>query len=176
MINNTYYAYDIHLNSNNELMIAKYKVYDETIENRSGKKQSYRHYDYLGVDIPSNIEEALYELREENYLPMTRFRQNNFNVEVKNPLVYTKLMLLGFHHQILEKFYSLGHGYDNFDITTYITYINMNTGKVSFMEVGKYWAYDRRKIKLLEDEGYLPEEKSYYYLEKRQEEDLKRKR
>ena len=50
MINNTYYAYDIHLNSNNELMIAKYKVYDETIENRSGKKQSYRHYDYLGVD------------------------------------------------------------------------------------------------------------------------------
>ena len=176
MVNQIYNAYDIHLNSNNELMVAKYKVYDETIEGRNGKRTSYRHYNYLGVDIPENIEDEIYELQQEGYLPMTRFKNNSFDIETKNPLVSAKLMLLGFHHQILEKFYSLGHGYKDIDLMTYVTYINMTTGKISVMETGRQRVYDNMAIRLLEDEGYVPEERSFYYLVQNQDLDSEKKR
>lgn len=176
MINQIYDAYDIHLNSNNELMIAKYKVYDENVEGNYGKIESFRRYNYVGVEVPQDITLRISELKQEEYLPMNRFRPVSFDVEAKNPLIYAKLMILGLNHQILEKFYSLGYGYDDMDLTTYITYINMNTGKVSSMEIGRYKVYDDMKIRFLEDQGYVPEERSFYHLAQSQELDSEMKR
>lgn len=176
MINRVYNAYDIHLNSDNELMIAKFKVYDETVENNQGKIKSFRHYDYVGVEVPQDIKLRLSELKQQEYLPMNKFRPVSFDFETKNPLIYAKLMLLGLNHQILEKFYSLGHGYDNMDLTTYITYVNMNTGKIASMEVERFKVYDDMQIRFLEDQGYISEEKSFYHSVQSQELDSGMKR
>ena len=40
----------------------------------------------------------------------------------------------------------------------------MTTGKISVMETGRQRVYDNMAIRLLEDEGYVPEERSFYYL------------
>lgn len=158
MITQIYLAYDVHLNSNSELMIAKYKVSDESLETSRGKAQTYRNYDYIGVEIPLNIEDKLDLLRQEGYMPINKFQPASFDVATENPLVSIKLLLLGYQHQILEKFYKVGSGYD-YSIYAYITYINMNSGKVSIMKIGNY-SIDA--LNELEKDGYVPFEKSFY--------------
>ena len=163
-------AYDIHLNSNNDLIIAKYLVSDEAVTDVNGKSQTYRSYHYAGFEIPENIDVRLAELVQEGYLPMNRFQPARFDVEVKNPLVYAKALLLGYHHQMLEKFYQVGSGYD-YDVTTYITYVHMTTGKVSVLKLDNIKFCSGDKIKELEDSGFIPFERSFYYAYSKENED-----
>lgn len=162
MENNEYYAYDVSLNDNNELFIVKYKVVDETFLNTRRKIESVRKYNYAGFEIPDNIQARIEELTLEGYLPINRFKTAVFDLVSTNPLVNAKMLFLGFEHRLLEKVYSLGSGYDDMNLTTYITYINLKTGKISFMKVNSYGYYNEDKIKELEENGYVPVERSFY--------------
>ena len=161
MVNQIYYAYDIHLNNFNQLVIAKYRI-SESSELVKGKPESNYKYEYLGFELHEDIEKRLVELYREGYLPINKFRNVSFDVDIRSPLVFAKLLLLGLNHQLLEKFYRIGSGYD-YDVTAYITYINMITGEISSMKVGNYGAFSDEKIKELEDWGYIPHEKSFAY-------------
>lgn len=156
------YAYDIMVNDNKELILTKYMVVDENIKTQNGKIRSYRSYQYLGYEVVDDISLRIDELTLEGYLPVNRFKPMSFDIETFNPLIYTKLMLLSNKCRLLEKMYYIGRGYDA-NIRTYISYINMYTGKISCMKVGEIGMATPIKIKELELEHYKPFNESYYY-------------
>ena len=155
-----YYAYDVYL-ENNELVLAKYQVSDENIEDERGKLRTYRSYHLLDVEIPDNIENTIAELTFKGYFPIQKFTVLSFNVRSNKPLVNAKFFLLGMNHRLLEKTYSVGSGYDNLNITTSVTYINMKTGKISSAIVDVL-DLNEEVIKQLEEKGYVPMENSFY--------------
>lgn len=160
MKNNENYAYDIKLSDNNELIIVKYKVVDESFENSKGKIVSKRNYVYYGFEYPENIELRIKELLLQGYHPITDFGVKNTNIVSFNPL--TNLELFLGKYCILEQFYSLGSGYNNMNLKTFITCINIKNGKISSKAIRSYSSYDENTIKELEEQGYVLDEKSFY--------------
>lgn len=155
-----YYAYDVYL-ENNELVLAKYQVSDENIKDKRGKMRTYRSYHLLGVELPINIEQTMSELYSKGFYPVQKFRDIPFDVASNNPLINAKFFLLGLNHRLLEKTYSIGNGYDNLNVTSYVVYINMKTGKI-FSATVDVLDLNERVIRQLEDKGYVPMENSFY--------------
>ena len=167
MKNQEYFAYDVHLDSNKNLVIAKYRFYDESGVNSYGKNCTYREYEFLDVEIPTDIEARIQELSIEGYLPINRFQDCSFDAFSKSPLINAKMMLLKFHCKELEKVYVVTDEPDH-DILTFVTYINMINGQISVMKVNNYIFYTEYNIRELEYYGYVPMENSFYVSYKNQ--------
>ncbi len=162
MINNIYYAYDVVVNDNYELSIVKYKIVDENRKNKNGKIETIRKYEEYDVEIPENIEVRIKELINSGLMPITQFKRDSFDLELSNPLINAKLLILSLNHRLIEKFYKLNNEFGNMSITNGITYFNMLNGKISTMKIATYNPANEITIRMLEDKGYIPMENSFY--------------
>ena len=156
-------AYDIILNYANFLTIVKYRVIDSEATDKNGKKEYFRKFLYIESEVCDDIEKRISELRKQGYLYINRFRYFSFDIMATNPLVNTKLMLLEKDHKLLEKVFQEEIVNHVTYLTTYITCINMKTGKISFVKVGKFDVYSLEKVDELKKLGYKYILDSFYY-------------
>ena len=125
-------------------------------ENQKGKLLTIRTYELKRIFYSSDLPKDIEILKSKGYMDANKFFHEDFlNQVVNNKILLTyKLMLLGYHNKILEKTYDLkiidGINY----ITTYITYVNMNTGVEYVMPLGILGKYDEKQVRILEDKGY----------------------
>lgn len=170
------YAYDIILTDTNELELCLYKVVDIESFSQNGKRDYYRKYYYMGCEIPENMESRILDLQENGFFNMNQFKNWGIDVYTSNPLMSLKILLLSKNHKLLEKVYG-DSIVDNMScLVSYITYVNMNSGEVSFMEVANHGAYSKDKLKDLEYYGYkyINESFGYQYTKDRKEQMKKR--
>ncbi len=154
------YAYDVYLSSNQELLIAKYQVVDKNTVDQNGKRQVMRSYTFMEIERPDDIEARIKELLHGGYFPINRFKGVSFDADYKNVVVYVKLMLLAKDHRLLEKYYQVRSGDEN-NLDVYISYINMNTGKISSLKVCSY-PNNEEVIHTLKSNGYICGDQSFY--------------
>ena len=156
-------AYDIIINGANQVVILKYKVLDTEYRDHHKQRNYYRKYLYLGMEIPDDIEASICHLQSLGYLHINHFKPADFNVLTNHPLVQIKLMLLARNHKILEKVYGEEIVDDINHIVSYITYVDMRTGEISFMKVADLGVYSDEIISDAEYFGYKSYHKSFYY-------------
>lgn len=160
--NNIYRAYDVVLNDANALTVMKYRV-EDALKIENGRYIPYRLFHFIDVEYPNNLAFTLQELQNSGFIDVNQFQIPNMLAVSTNPLVQTKLMLLGRNHKLLEKYYQEKIVNDVCHLEGYITYVNMKTGEVSTMKVGNYGVYADEKIRVLEETGYKHVSASYYF-------------
>ena len=159
---NIYNVYDIELNAANALTVLKYVV-EDILKIENGRYIPYRTFKFVDAVYPNDIESTIQTLQQSGYIDVNHFCIPNMLATSINPLVQTKLMLLGKNHKLLEKYYQEKVVNNVCFLEGYITYINMKSGEVSTMKVGNYGIYAEEKLKLLENSGYKHVSESYYY-------------
>ncbi len=162
------------MNAVGQLNILKYRVIDsETLDDR-GRKSYARSYLYMGHEIPDNLEERINSLKLEGFISVNRFQACDFDVWSLNPLIMAKIRLLGRNHKLLEKLYEEVFINDTCYIEASITYINVNTGKISRMKTGNLGKYSKNLVNYLGEIGYMPASQSFLNQNEERQEGFRR--
>lgn len=151
-----YSTYDIILDESGQIRLDLFETRIEI----EGKERRYVHK-FIKSEYPNDLENDIALLRGWNYLEMSSFKANHWDIASKNPLLVIKMILLSKQHKILEKSYDT-HTIDANGlncITKYIYYVNMQTGKQFVMNIGVE-KHSEENICNLQGEGFKPIEDS----------------
>lgn len=144
-------AYDIALDENNKLEINLYGV--DVV--RNGKDCAYQ-FDYVET-IPVNEESIkpwILDLRQKGFFSVSKIRTNDFMVDEGNLLYAYRSIFLPLGHKLLEKVYDEVNAYGICHIFIYITYVNVDTGKLFTLKVNDLGIYSENLKEELTTNGF----------------------
>lgn len=153
-----YQTYDIILNEYNQLEVKLYQV--DLI--REGKKAFYRFTLINSISVMNdNLEEIVKTLKLKNAISIIRFDDSDFSCEFSNSRYALYSLFLPMQHQLLEKVFDEVIIDNCCYINVYVTYVNVNTGKISSLKVKDFGLFAEEKEEQLKRLGFKHISNSY---------------
>lgn len=125
-------AYDIALDENNKLEINLYGV--DVVRNERDYAYKFDYVESIPVD-EDNIKSWIFSLREKGFFSASKVVSNDFMVDEGNLLYAYRSIFLPLEHKLLEKVFDFVYVDGTIHIFIYITYVNVNSGKLSTLRV-----------------------------------------
>lgn len=146
--------YDISLDDEGfRIDLFKEEIITKKVDN---KIETFRTFKTIESNYTDDLEGSVKKLQEKGYINGSKVIPEDYlGVEINNPVLKLKLLLLRKKIKLLEKIYTY-EVIDNFCyIKTYMTYINLDNGLVNYLYLGSLGIYHEDKINDLNNKGYI---------------------
>lgn len=144
-------AYDIVLDENNKLEINLYGV--DVVGDRRESAYQFNCVESVPVN-EENIRSWILSLRQRGFFSASKIVPNVFPVNEGNLLYSYRSIFLPLEHKLLEKVYDEVNVDGTLHMFIYITYVNVNTGKLFTLKINDLSEYSEDLKEELEINGF----------------------